>query len=337
VRWSQVELDFKQQNFGQLSSRPDASVPYASVAGQGKDKPLTPKYGLQYQLTPGSMLYATAAKGFRAGGANVPLNPQVCATGLALFGITVDDIPKQYGPDLVMSYEVGGKFRMFDNTLQVNVAAFQIDWTDIQVTNSAQNCGQNWNQNGGKARSTGYDLQVDYRPIQALTINAALGVVDAKYREAVTGPKPLTGNAAIAINKGDPLGVPDFQANGGARFEFAAFDHKAYVRADYIYQGSYLRGVSYGAANYNPYTRNVDATDQVNARLGVNLDGWDVNLYANNLLNGNDKVGNSGNGKSACNAATGGVGCTVYGTYSPFVTQSYQKPRTIGLQANYKF
>jgi iron complex outermembrane recepter protein len=339
LRLSQVELDFTQANFGQLSARPTISSPFAYTTGQGKDKPVTPKFGVQYDLRPGSMLYANAAKGFRAGGVNVPLNPQVCSAGLAQFGLTVSDIPAQYGPDKVMSYELGGKFRLLDNRLQVNVAAYQIDWNDIQVTTSAQGCGQNWNQNGGKARSQGFDVQVDYRPVDPLTLNLSFSTVDAKYRESVLGPKPTVSGVtqAVTFNKGDPLGVPDFQANAGARYDFSVLQRKAYARVDYLYTGSYEQGSTFGTGNYNPFTRNVVANNQVNARLGVQVDQWDVNLFASNLLNSRDMVGNAGNGKGGCNAATGGTGCTVYSLFNPFVQQAYQKPRVVGLQANYRF
>ena len=124
---------------------------------------------------------------------------------------------------------------------------------------------------------------------------------------------------------------------GLVRFDFEALAHRAYARLHYLFTASYLQGSSFGTGNYNPFTRDVPSTNQVNARLGVNIDRWDLSLYSSNLLNSRDKVGNAGNGRGGCNAATGGVGCTVYSLFNPFVSQQYQKPRTIGLQANYKF
>ena len=339
VRVSRVELDFSQANYGQLSARPSIDSPYAYVEGQGKAEPVTPKLGLQWEPATGRLVYASATKGFRAGGVNVPLNPQVCSAGLAQFGLTVDDIPLQYGPDTVKSYELGSKLRLLDNRMQLNVALYQIDWDDIQVTTSAQGCGQNWNQNGGKARSKGIDVQLDYRPVDPLMLSLSLGTVDAQYSEAVLGPVPTVPNVtqAVTYNKGDPLGVPDLQANAGVRFDFGAFEHRAYARLDYFYTDSYTQGSSFGTGNYNPFTRDVPSVDQVNMRLGMNIDRWDLSLYATNLLNSRDMVGNAGIGRGGCNAATGGEGCTVYSLFNPFVAQAYQKPRSIGLQANYSF
>ena len=335
VRQSRVSLTYSQLNGGILASRP-LSDPYSLATGSSTDSPVTPKVGAQYQLTDDNMLYANAAKGFRAGGVNNQLNPNTCAVGLALFGLTVNDIPKDYGPDTVWSYEAGGKFRLLDRKLQLNLAAFRIDWTNIQVSIAAQGCGQNWSQNGGSARSQGVDLQAQYRPFQPLTLTVAAGYTDAKYLAPVTGPTPLTGSPAIAINKGDGFGIPKWQVNFTAQYDFEVMSHNLYVRGDYQYQGPYLQGVSFGAANYNPFTRQVKAQDLFNLRAGVAFDRFDVNVFANNVTNSRDRIGNAGNGIGACSAA-GGAGCTAYGTFQPFVAQQFQRPRSIGVQANYRF
>jgi outer membrane receptor protein involved in Fe transport len=340
VRVSQVGLKFEQANWGQLSARPNPSAPFAFVQGETKDTPVTPKFGIQYQLTPNNMVYFNAAEGFRAGGVNVPLNPQVCSAGLALFGLTVNDIPASYGPDTVWSYEAGGKFRLLDNRLQLNVAAFQIDWSKIQVTTSAQGCGQNWNQNGGTATSRGFDLQTEFRPTPNWSFNAQAGYTDAYYTEAVLGPKPTTAGVAQAVtfNKGDPLGVPMWQMAVGARYDHDIMNLPSYLRVDYQFQGAYNTGSSYGTGNYVPFSRSYPENDQVNIRAGVVWKNWDINAYANNLLGSRQKVGNAGNGETGCSTtAPGNQGCSVYALYNPFVAQAYQRPRTVGVQANYRF
>ncbi len=337
VRQSRVSLEYIQINGGTLASRP-LSDPFSTAKGKVDNSPVTPKFGAQYQINDSNMVYANAAKGFRAGGVNNQLNPNTCAVGLALFGMTVNDVPTGYGPDSVWSYEAGGKFRLLDRKLQLNVAAFRIDWTDIQVSVAAQGCGQNWSQNGGSARSQGGDLQAQYRPWKPLTLGIAAGYTDAKYTTAVTGPKPTSGAAAAVVaNKGDGFGIPKWQVNFNAQYDFNVMERPAYVRLDYQYQGPYQQGVSFGATNYNPFTRSVGKQDLFNLRLGVDLGQFDVNIFALNLTNSRDAVGNSGNGVGACNATTGGPGCTVYGTYQPFVGQGFQRPRTVGVQGNYRF
>ena len=77
----------------------------------------------------------------------------ICQTALDNLGITAADIPPAFGPDTVKSYELGGKFRLF-NRLQVNLAAFRIDWDDVQVTTTLT-CGQGFTANGGRGAQPG--------------------------------------------------------------------------------------------------------------------------------------------------------------------------------------
>ncbi len=145
-----------QDNFSSFGDRyPNAFASY--VKAQSTDSPTTPKIGLTYEFTPNDLVYVTAAKGFRAGGANSPVSPTVCAPALLqLFGQNTDPVADAnlvlptFGPDTVWSYEAGGKFRMLDNKLQVNAAAFRIDWDGVQSTFTLS-CGLSFVTNGAGA------------------------------------------------------------------------------------------------------------------------------------------------------------------------------------------
>src|SRR5258708_33221889 len=47
------------------------------VPGNESETPVIPKYGVSYQINPDNLVYVTAAKGFRTGGANSP-SPARC-------------------------------------------------------------------------------------------------------------------------------------------------------------------------------------------------------------------------------------------------------------------
>lgn len=341
LRVSRVSLDFYQLSHGITSGR-TADDPYATAQGTATATPISPKLGAQYQLSDNRMIYATAAKGFRAGGVNVPVNPVVCATGLAQFGLTVDDIPRQYGPDTVWSYELGGKLRLLEGRMQLNLAAFRIDWEDVQSSISAQGCAQGWVQNGAKARSEGVDLQAELRPIAPLTFSLAAAYTDARYLEAVTGPAPLSGALpTVAISKGAGFDVPPFAASVGAQYNMTLGGWDAFVRADYQFASSYTSGNDFGAANYSPYRR-IPRWHRVDLRAGMSIDRMNVQLFISNLLDDNDPrnarngAGEISDGRGACNAAQGGPDCTVYGTFNPFVGLTVPRPRVFGLQVNYR-
>lgn len=342
LRYSKVDLDYNQLNYGEFSGR-IATSNGALTAGKSSDKPLTPKAGVQYQITDDKMLYASAGKGFRAGGVSSQVSQTICQTALDNLGITAADIPPAFGPDTVWSYELGGKFRLFER-LQINLAAFRIDWKDVQVTTTLT-CGQGFTANGGKARSEGGEMSIEYRPIDPLYLYMNASYIDAHYVDPVTGPvgQNATVQPVPSLNAGDKFNVPPFSMSVGAQVNFQlGGDVRSYVRLDGTYQNEYTAGATFGSSGYpaNFFLRNNPSRTLLNLRGGVTMrNGLDVSLYVQNLLNEDELLDGFGDGRGctppAGQAAT--ANCSNYGTYSPFVAQTYETPRRYGVQLNYRF
>jgi outer membrane receptor protein involved in Fe transport len=346
VRYSKVELEYNQLNYGQFSGRV-ATSNGALTSGSSTEKPVTPKAGLQYQFTDDKMIYTSASKGFRAGGVSSQVSQTICQTALTNLGITAADIPPAFGPDTVWSYELGGKFRMFER-LQVNLAAFRIDWKDVQVTTTLT-CGQGFTSNGGRARSEGGELAVEFVPIDPLHLYLNASYVDAHYVDPVTGPVGQGGTAVPSFNAGDKFNVPPFTMSTGAQYDFMVGDRiESYLRLDGTYQKRYIAGATFGASGFpaNFFMRNNPSRTLLNLRAGVKLNkALDVNLFVQNLLaedkliNGSGVTNSFGDGRlctpPAGQAAT--ANCSNYGSYNPFVEQTYETPRRYGIQLNYSF
>jgi len=94
---------------------------------------VTWRTGLQYQITPRQMAYASVSTGYKAGGfadKTDTCNYHLCAaTGKPG---TVTFLP--YGPETVINYELGYKGRFLDNTLSVSATAFLMHYKDMQLT-----------------------------------------------------------------------------------------------------------------------------------------------------------------------------------------------------------
>jgi outer membrane receptor protein involved in Fe transport len=337
VRYSKVDLDYYQTNYGQFSGRLLSSVGTVT-AGTGSDKPVTPKVGLQFQFNDNNMTYATAGKGFRAGGVNAQISQTICEAFLTPLGLTASDVPPAFDPDTVWSYELGSKLRLLDN-LQVNIAVFRIDWDNIQATTTL-GCGQGFTTNGGKARSEGAELQVQYAPLESLNFYVNAGYTDAHYVDRVvgiTGPNATT-PPAPSFNAGDKFNIPPFQASFGAQYGFDLGSRDAYVRVDGSYKNRYSSGATFGASGYgtNFFTRESPEEFLLNLRAGTKWEnGLDVNLFVANLLGNEKQTGGFGDGRGACSSAS--LDCSTYTSFSPFITQTFLAPRRIGLQMNYKF
>ena len=342
LRYSKVDLDFNQLNYGQFSGR-IATSNGSLTSGKSSDKPITPKVGIQYQITDDKMIYASGSKGFRAGGVSSQISQTICQTALDNLGITAADIPPAFGPDTVWSYELGGKFRV-GSRLQINLAAFRIDWKDVQVTTTLT-CGQGFTANGGKARSEGGEMSIEYRPIDPLYMYMNASYIDAHYVDPVTGP--VGKNAVVqptpSLNAGDKFNVPPFSMTIGTQVNFPLpADMTSYVRLDGTYQKSYTAGATFGSSGYaaNFFVRNNPSRTLLNLRGGVTMaNGLDASVFIQNLLNKDKLLDGFGDGRGctppAGQAAT--VGCTNYNSYSPFVSQTYEQPRRYGVQVNYKF
>jgi outer membrane receptor protein involved in Fe transport len=78
----------------------------------------------------------------------------------------------------------------------------------------------------------------------------------------------------------------------------------------------------------------------VNFRAGTSFDnGLDVNLFVQNVLNEDTLITGFGDGRG-CTPPAGQprtIDCSNYGTYNPFVEQTYEAPRRFGVQLNYRF
>ena len=286
-RYSGVELNYYQVNFGQFSGRLPTSIG-AVTQGHSTDSPFTPKYGLQYQINDQSLVYATASRGFRAGGVNAQISQTICQTALSQIGITASDVPPAYGPDTVWSYELGGKFRMFDK-LQLNLSAYRINWNNIQATTTLS-CGQGFTSNGRRAESKGGEAQLVYQPVRPLSFYLNAGYTDAFYVDPVTGPTPTLPGVTLtpSFNAGDKFNIPPIQASTGGELDLPFGSRfNSYLRIDYTYQNAYSSGATFGSSGYggNYFTAHSPSQDQVNMRAGVRIEnGLEVNLFVFNLL-----------------------------------------------------
>jgi outer membrane receptor protein involved in Fe transport len=244
--------------------------------------PVTPKYGISYQIDKANLVYATAAKGFRVGGLNGPL-PDNCDTALAQVGLPKGS--STYSSDSLWSYEVGSKNSAFGGRLQVDASAFDIDWKKIQRQIQLASCGSSLIANFGNAKSTGFDLAVSVLATDRLTLAASVGYADARLTQDVVGPSPAGGGAAPVFGyNGDEIGGPPWSATAAADYVVPmSGERKAYGHVDFqhISGGASIDYRVYGA---DPEVGPSDSYNDMATRVGVRFSGWDVSLFVNNLL-----------------------------------------------------
>lgn len=131
----------------------------------------------KWKFTPDASLYARVASGYRPGG---PVR--------SVFGVSIP-LPATFKSDSTINYEVGVKGQFFDRRLTVDVAAFLIDWSDVQVTTrvTAGAVTANVVGNGGTARSQGLEWAFSLRPVRGLTLGTSGAYTDAKLTADAVG------------------------------------------------------------------------------------------------------------------------------------------------------
>jgi iron complex outermembrane recepter protein len=250
-----------------------------------------------------------AAKGFRLGGINDPLNLPLCSDlDESIFGPLSS---ATYEDETLWNYEAGVKYSRGGITF--NAAAFYTDIKDLQVTADAGSCSSRIVLNVEKAHTMGLEAELSARPMPGLEFSFAGSLVEAEFDSTVDSPVLAS---RTGIRDGNRLpSVPKFQmaatATYGSRFGdnadwyvSASFQH---IGNRYTQPGDQEPGA--GAFGnmifFDPITGDfsdaepLDFTGMlklpsynlVNLSAGVEFDnGLDVILYANNVFDESPKL-----------------------------------------------
>ncbi len=256
---------------------------------RGKDKPINPKFGVTYQISEDRMIYATAAKGYRGGGANAngALRDD-CRAQLNAIGY--DGFPPTFGSDSVWSYEGGAKIRAFGGRAQLNGSLYYIDWKEPQL-NVRLACAVSFVTNAGHAVSKGADFDLRFRVLGGLTASLTGAYTDAQYVEDTVSRDTATGAIAYTVHKGDTLPTPDLQytlALDYARPLMAEWMGTLHI--DYQHANGYHPTVGPGGAGYNANLYNAASTDFATASGTISNGKTELALYVKNLAASKDRL-----------------------------------------------
>lgn len=223
------------------------------------------KFNASWQVNPDMLFYATASQGFRPGGAN------------QVIGLSADLTP--YQSDKLWNYEVGSKFSFLDRAVTLNLAAFQIDWDNMQVSGRTTNGAFSFLSNAGAARIRGLEAEIFARPMPGLQLNFSGNYLDAKLTE-----DQISDAVVAAGRSGDRIPyIPHFAGSVGAEYRTPVSDTvEFFARADVNYVGS-----SYSEFRpTNVYRVKMDDYALANLRIGFELPESDtgVYLFVNNVF-----------------------------------------------------
>ena len=255
-------------------------------------------------------VYASGAKGFRLGGINGNLPEGLC--GPELDGLNINPAETvTYDSDELWSYELGFKSTLADNRVSLNMAAFFIDWTDIQQLNRLA-CGFQYTANAGEAESIGFELEMTAVISDGLTGSLGVGYTDAEITDD---------GGTAGVSDGDSIqGVPDWTTTGSLQYIFSTSgDWEGMLRADANYYGE---SFSSNNESSSENQRQRDSWAALNLRAGMLTEEWEVILFADNVT---DERANLADSRSIAAETPG---------RQRLVTN---RPRTLGVEARMRF
>lgn len=242
-----------------------------SVTGDGKTEAvpvvakdhyaqLTPKFSLQYDFPQGGIAYATATKGYKAGGFNTAVDTAT---------------ERSFKPEHSWTYEVGGKKSFFNNFLYAEASLFYIDWSDQQVSQVRLSGQGNKTLNAGKSNSRGVEASVQIHPAKNLSFFLNYGYTYAKFSEYVYDVKKKIDYSGHIL----PL-VPRHTFSAGLDYDMEVQSDlldKINFHAEYIGVGKMYW--SENNATMQPFY------GVVNANIGFVKQNFSLDLWVRNLTN----------------------------------------------------
>src|SRR2546430_15373227 len=135
----------------------------------------SPRVIVSYKPVDNIQLSAQAARGFRLGGINDPINVPLCsAADLTVFGNQ-----KTWKDEKTWNYELGLKSQSSDHRVTFNVSAFYSDIKDLQATTTAGTCSSRIVFNVPTSRSEGIEAELFARPNSTWDFGISATVLDA--------------------------------------------------------------------------------------------------------------------------------------------------------------
>ena len=234
--------------FGPPADNPDQSGTFDST---------DPRLVLSYRPSDGTLLYASAAKGFRSGGFN--LVPPGCS------------LPTNFDPESLWTYEIGSSASMKSGRVVVQGALYHNDWTDIQTLTLCPGTFVALTDNVGKASGNGVDLQLTLTPARGLQFTVSGNYNDSQY--------DMT---SISHNDGDQIDyATPYNYAAAVDWSFLWWEgHPGLLHLTYQTTGPF----DINLRNFGIDPLSSDAITGLSARLAMTLGGVELSLYGQNLL-----------------------------------------------------
>jgi iron complex outermembrane receptor protein len=215
-------------------------APANVVTAEQSFSDVSPQFAVTYRLNPEYNVYASASRGYKAGGFNPAAIPG----------------REAYGEEHAWHVEGGVKSSFAGGRAAASAALFVIDWDDLQLNVPNPFVpGQFYIFNVGAARSSGFEAEVTARPTAMLDVFASFGYTRARFADG-------TESMGVDVSDNKLPFTPDYTALVGAQLGRGITSTiNAFVRGEVVLSGEF----QYDEAN----SRGQEAYSLVNVRAGA--------------------------------------------------------------------
>lgn len=277
------------------------------------------KLNVSYDLNDETMLYFTAAEGYRRGGANaVPLDGNLA------------ERPEwqQYESDSAINYEAGIKGRLGDGAHSYTLSTFLLDWENPQL-NTASTRGFFTVANGDSAETKGVEFELYGHLSESIHYVLGYAYVTTELTEDFFAPSSVAAASPtrLVAEKGSELPL--------------APEHTFSLSVDYTHE---LENGMYWVTQANAYYQSdslnwlgddparqaeIDGFTIMNASTRLSSDDWDITFYIKNITNEEGVTGLITEGHMGTDPSENFLGNS---------SRNYiSLPRTIGASFTYRF
>jgi iron complex outermembrane recepter protein len=258
------DYEHKEADLRTFFATPDPFLGSGTSLNASRDfAEATPQLSVAYHITPDQTTYATVGKGYRAGGFN-PISPAGA---------------ESYDPETSWNYEIGAKTDWLNHRLTLNLAAFYIDWRNLQLNLPTGVPGQYFIANAAGADSKGVEAELRARLLHGWDVFSTFGYTDARFLSGATAAHIAPSGATTTedVSGNHLIFTPNFTASGGTEYSWAFCSRAAlYARAEVVVYGRYF---------YNPAnTASQDTYSLANFRAGVRGEHWFAEGWVRNAF-----------------------------------------------------
>ena len=201
---------------------------------------VSPQLSMAYRVQPERMLYVSVGRGFKAGGFN-PASPAGS---------------EAFGEEHAWQLEGGAKTAWASGRVTTNLAAFRINWNDLQLNLPNPNVpAQFYIANVASATSSGVELDINARPREGFDLFGVVGYTRARFGDgSVSSGIDVSGNTLPS--------TPGYTATVGGQYS-----HPLSSSASFYGRAEATR---YGAFHYDDAnTAGQEAYSLTHLRAGV--------------------------------------------------------------------